>query len=84
MRRFLLIALGMGFLLPTAVRAQGYHLVYREELMEMIISIPIASKESCEREKLRILSNDEGHWARDSNRRIALTNQRYAICINGN
>ena len=64
MRRFLLIALGMGFLLPTAVSSETIWLVlYGAEFKAQSYSwqVPTASKQECEEELARVL--DKKSWS---------------------
>ena len=52
MRRFLLLALGMGFLLPTAVNAESYWLVLTagRQPANVIDKIEMENKEQCEKQ----------------------------------
>ena len=68
MRRFLLLALGMGFLLPTAANAETWWLIMKgrqEHSQDNVFSaqMPTASKVECEKARDQAIEKDnwKGH-----------------------
>ena len=82
MHRFLLIALGMGFLLPTAANAETWYLLVKHGEQSKGISyswtVPTASEAECDIEKKRVVRREAWHaWKNSEWQTIS------AICIKG-
>ena len=82
MHRFLLIALGMGFLLPTAASAESFWLILSESsnTHSALEKIEMGSMEQCIKEGSRF---KQGVGYNGSEKGFPGKNKRQFICITG-